>query len=143
MASSPTRLLSLILIVSWYPHSESALTGTASGESTTRESTCAASRTTATCCAPGRLVEEMDDKETTTSDLKILKAFEIQGRDPGYESSNDVNLQSVGHKMSGHDKSAFVDCEERYVIDVTRCLDFPDDPVSHAARRSSPAAVRR
>jgi hypothetical protein len=32
--------------------------------------------------------------------------------------------------MSGHDKAAFVDCEDRYVIDVTRCLDFPDDPVS-------------
>ena len=87
MAFSPTRLLSLILIVTWYPHSESALTGTASGESTTRESTCAAS--TVTCCAPGRLVEEMDNKETTTSDVKILKAFEdeILGM-----SSDDVNL---------------------------------------------------
>ena len=62
-----------------------------------------------------------------TSEMKILKAFEdeILGM-----SSNDVNLQSVGHEMSEHDKSAFVDCQDRYVINVTRCLDFPDDPVS-------------
>jgi hypothetical protein len=115
------RLLSLILIVPWYPHSESALTGTKSGEST-KGATCAAP--TATWCAPGRLVEELDDKETNTSDVKILKASgdEIPGM-----SSNGEMLRSVGHEMLKHDThAAFADCKDRYVIDVTRCLDFPD-----------------
>ena len=79
-------LLSLILIVSWYPRISEAFTGTASGESTKEEMTRAP--TSATCCASGRrhLMEEMDDKETTTtSDVKILKAFgdELTGMSSG------------------------------------------------------------
>ena len=68
-------LLSLVLIVSWYPRSDNAFTGAAaSGESFKIETTRPAS---ASCRASGRrhLMEETDHTETATSDVEILNTF--------------------------------------------------------------------
>ena len=59
MTPSYPWLLSLLSILTWYSHSE-ALSGTASGESTTRERRAA---TTASCRAPGRLPGGADGQQ--------------------------------------------------------------------------------
>ena len=76
-------------------------------------------------------MEEMDNKETTTSNVKNLDAFEYEIL--GASESKVTNLRCCAHTMLEHDKRAFEDCMDRYEEDVTRCQDFPDDPVSQHA----------
>ena len=87
-------LVSLLSIPTWYSHSE-ALSGTASGESTTREQLAAM---TASC----RAMEQMDDKETTSSNVKILDAFEYEIL--GASKSKRTTLRRCVHQMPECDK---------------------------------------
>ena len=74
-------------------------------------------------------VEEMDNKETTTSNVTILDAFEYEIL--GARNSGRTTLRRSVHEMPRRDKLYdFEDCMDRCEQDVTRCQDFPDDPVS-------------
>ena len=73
-------------------------------------------------------MEQMDDKETTSSRLKILDAeYEI----PSASKLERPTLRCSEHEMPGHDKLYnSKDCQDRCEKDATRCQDFPDDRVS-------------
>ena len=71
-------------------------------------------------------MEQMDDKETTNSDVKILDAFEYKIL--GTRNSGRTTLRRSVHEMPGRDKLYdFEDCMDRCEQDVTRCQDLPDD----------------
>ena len=85
--------------------------------------------TTASCRASGRLIEQMDDKETTSSRLKILDAIE-------YEIPSASKLERPTFRCGEQTMPVHVklydskDGQDRCEQDATRCQDFPDDRVS-------------